>query len=252
MLRTILIAGVSLPLKPLLALAALYAALWLAARLARRRGLDGDHLWNLGFVSAIAALVGGRVAYVLQFWPAYQQDPLAIFSVRPGTLAWTPGLLIGLLAGLLYVRRLHLPLTTVLDALAPGALLGLAILSLADFLAGDAYGTPTTLPWAVELWGARRHPVQLYQLGAQLAALFLVLRRPATWPGQPCVFGENAGLTLFLYALSRLLFDAFRGDSLILAGGFRAEQIGALAVALLALPAALAAPPQAEVSTPSV
>ncbi|MBK9613289.1 prolipoprotein diacylglyceryl transferase family protein [Candidatus Amarobacter glycogenicus] len=161
----------------------------------RRRGLDGDHLWNLGFVSAIAALVGGRVAYVLQFWPAYQQDPLAIFSVRPGTLAWTPGLLIGLLAGLLYVRRLHLPLTTVLDALAPGALLGLAILSLADFLAGDAYGTPTTLPWAVELWGARRHPVQLYQLGAQLAALFLVLRRPATWPGQPCVFGENAGLT---------------------------------------------------------
>ena len=44
MLRTILIAGVSLPLKPLLALAALYAALWLAARLARRRGLDGDHL----------------------------------------------------------------------------------------------------------------------------------------------------------------------------------------------------------------
>ncbi|MFZ1553480.1 MAG: prolipoprotein diacylglyceryl transferase family protein, partial [Anaerolineae bacterium] len=88
MLRTILIAGVSLPLKPLLALAALYAALWLAARLARRRGLDGDHLWNLGFVSAIAALVGGRVAYVLQFWPAYQQDPLAIFSVRPGTLAW--------------------------------------------------------------------------------------------------------------------------------------------------------------------
>ncbi|MBK9613288.1 hypothetical protein [Candidatus Amarobacter glycogenicus] len=49
-----------------------------------------------------------------------------------------------------------------------------------------------------------------------------------------------------------MLFDAFRGDSLILAGGFRAEQIGALAVALLALPAALAAPPQAEVSTPSV
>jgi len=236
-LRTILIAGVSLPVKPLLALAALYAALWLAARLARTRGLDGDHLWNLGFVSAIATLIGGRLAYVVQFWSAYQQDPLAMVSLRPGTLAWTPGLLIGLLAGWLYVRRLRLPLLPVLDALAPGVLLGLAILSLADFFAGDAYGAPATLPWAVDLWGARRHPVQLYQLAAELLALLAVLRRPTSWPGQ------RAWLTLFLYALSRLLCDAFRGDSLLLAGGFRAEQIIALAVALVVLPRVLAAPP---------
>lgn len=235
MLRTILIAGVSLPVKPLLALAALYAALWLAARLARARGLDGDHLWNLGFVSAIATLIGGRLAYVVQFWSAYQHDPLAIVSLRPGTLAWTPGLLIGLLAGWLYVRRLRLPLLTVLDALAPGILLGLAILSLADFLAGDAYGAPATLPWAVDVWGARRHPVQLYQLGAEVLALLAVLRRPATWPGQ------RAWLALFLYALSRLLCDAFRGDSLLLADGFRAEQLIALAVALAASPRVLAA-----------
>jgi phosphatidylglycerol:prolipoprotein diacylglycerol transferase len=241
-LRTILIAGISLPVKPLLALVALYAALWLAARLARGRGLDGDHLWNLGFVSAIAALIGGRLAYVVQFWSAYQRDPLAIVSLRPGTLAWTPGLLIGLLVGWLYVRRVRLPLLTVLDALAPGVLLGLAILSLADFFAGDAYGAPSTLPWAVSLWGAQRHPVQLYQLSAQLLALCAVLRRPATWPGQ------RAWLTLFLYALSRLLCDGFRGDSVLLAGGFRAEQIIALAIALAALPRVLAAPPQTEAS----
>lgn len=240
MVRTILIAGVSLPVKPLLALAALYTALWLAARVARGRGLDGDHLWNLGFVSAIATLVGGRLAYVVQFWSAYQQDPLAIVSLRSGALAWTPGLLIGLLAGWLYVRRLRLPLLPVLDALAPGVLLGLAILSLADFFVGDAYGTPSTLPWAMGLWGARRHPVQLYQMTAQLLALWAVLRRLATWPGQ------RAWLALFLYALSRLLFDAFRGDSALLAGGFRAEQIIALAVALAALPQVLAAPPQTE------
>lgn len=235
MLRTILIAGLSLPIKPLFALAALYAALWLAAQLARPRGLDGDHLWNLGFISASAALVGARLAYVAQFWPAYQTDLLAIVSPRPGALAWTPGLVIGLLAGLVYVRRLRLPLLVVLDALAPAALLGLTIMSLADFLAGDAYGAPTTLPWAITVWGAARHPVQLYQLGAQLIALVIVLRRPAS------VVGQRAWLSLFLYALSRLLCDAFRGDSLLLAGGFRAEQIVALAAALLALPQVLRA-----------
>lgn len=245
MFRTILIAGLSLPVKPLLALAALYAGLWLAARLARSRGVDGDHLWNLGFVSAIAALIGGRLAYVVQFWSAYRQDLLAILSPRPDALAWAPGLLIGLLVGWLYLRRLRLPLAPVLDALAPGALLGLTILSLADFLAGDAYGAPTSLPWAVEMWGAARHPVQLYQMGAQLAALFLLLRRPIARPGQ------RAWLALFLYALSRLLFDAFRGDSLILAGGFRAEQITALAVALLAFrSAATARAPVGQASWP--
>lgn len=227
MLPTIAIAGLSLPTGPLLALLALYAALWLAARLAQPQGLEGDHLWNLGFVAALATLIGARLAYVVQFWPIYRQDLPAIVSLRPGTLAWTPGVLLGLLAGLIYVRRARLPLATALDALAPGALLGLAILSLADFLTGNAYGTPGAVPWAVELWGARRHPVQLYHLGALLIALVVVLRQPLAPSGQ------RAWLALFLYALSRLLCDAWRGDSHILAGGFRAEQIIALAVALM-------------------
>lgn len=219
MLRTLSIAGLSVPAKPVLVLAALYAGLWLAARQARARGSTGDHLWNAGLLAAAATLIAARLWYVVQYWQIYVQEPLQILSPRPGTLAWTPGIVIGLLAGIVYLRRMRVPLAAAADCLAPGVLLGLAILSVGDFLAGDAFGAPTSVPWAIDLWGAHRHPVQLYQAAALLASMGIVLadRSPRD--------GHRAWLALFLYALTRLVFDAFRGDSLILAGGFRAEQM---------------------------
>lgn len=228
MLRTLSIAGLSVPVKPILVLVAFYAGLWLAARQARVRGIDGDHLWNAGFLAAAVALIAARVWYAAQYWQIYVQEPLQVLSLRPGTLAWTPGIVIGLVAGSLYLVRMRVPLAAAVDCLAPGVLLSLAILSAADFLAGDAYGTPTALPWAIDLWGAQRHPVQLYQAVALACSVGIVLAGRSTQPG------HRAWLALFLYALTRLVFDAFRGDSLILAGGFRADQIVALGVALVA------------------
>lgn len=228
MLRTLSIVGLSVPVKPILVLLALYAGLWLAARQARTRGIEGDHLWNAGFLAAAVTLVAGRLWYAAQYWQIYAQEPLQVFSLRPGTLAWTPGIVIGLLAGTVYLVRMRVPLAAAADCLAPGALLGLTILSVADFLAGDAYGTPATVPWAIDLWGARRHPVQLYLAAALAVSTAVVLADRSTQPG------HRAWLALFLYALARLVFDAWRGDSLILAGGFRADQIVALAVALVA------------------
>jgi phosphatidylglycerol:prolipoprotein diacylglycerol transferase len=227
-LRTLSIAGLSVPAKPILVLVALYAGLWLAARQARARGLEGEHLWNAGFVAAGVTLIAARLWYVVQYWQIYVQEPLQILSPRPGTLAWTPGLVIGLLAGIGYLVRMRVPLAVAADCLAPGVLLGLAILSVGDFLAGDAFGAPTAVPWAVDLWGARRHPVQLYQAAALAVSVGIVLadRSPRD--------GHRAWLALLLYALTRLVFDAFRGDSLILAGGFRAEQIVAWVVVAVA------------------
>lgn len=228
MLRSVSILGLSVPVKPILVLVALYAGLWLAARQARGRGLDGDHLWNAGFVAAAVTVVAARLWYVAQYWQIYAQEPLQIFSPRPGTLAWIPGLVFGLAAGTVYLVRKRVPLAVAADCLAPGVLLGLAILSIADFLAGDAFGAPAAVPWAVDLWGARRHPVQLYQAVALAVCVGIVLadRSPRA--------GHRAWLGLFLYALTRLVFDAFRGDSVILAGGFRAEQMVAWVVVMVA------------------
>ena len=71
----------------------------------------------------------------------------------------------------------------ILDVLAPAACVFGMGLALSDLLSGNNFGTPTTLPWAINLWGALRHPVQMYEfiaLGVVLMALVWVDRR--NWP----------------------------------------------------------------------
>jgi len=63
------------------------------------------------------------------------------------------------------------------DLVAPFLPLGQAIGRLGNFLAGDAYGLPTSLPWAVYQAGAFRHPVQLYELILDLLLFAFLLRR---------------------------------------------------------------------------
>ena len=114
-----------------------------------------------------------------------------------------------------------------LDALIPffGMLsIGLATSSLAS---GDAFGMETTLPWGINLWNATRHPTQIYTMIGALLTLNL-LWPPKQWmPSQTgsgflAFIAFTAGYTLFI--------EAFRGDSSLIFGGIRLEQIIALVI----------------------
>jgi phosphatidylglycerol:prolipoprotein diacylglycerol transferase len=95
------------------------------------------------------------------------------------------------------------------DALAIALPVGQAIGRLGCFFGGCCYGTETSLPWAVFAHGARRHPVQLYEMGiclATAAVLWCTRRRPA----RP---GWRFRSYLIVYALTRTVLEEFRGDS---------------------------------------
>ncbi len=101
-------------------------------------------------------------------------------------------------------------------------------LALADLASGDGYGSAVSLPWSIELWGAARHPTQVYQLIAVglIAAIVLKIDR---------VFdGLRFGLSIALYAASRLIIEAFRGDSAVI-NGVRTAQVWSLLGLLVAL-----------------
>jgi len=154
---------------------------------------------------------------------------LSLFSLNPQTLDPVWGLLGGLLTAWEYARRKEMPLRRTLDALAPGMLLFAFFLAVAHLLSGSAYGMPTKLPWGIELWGARRHPTQIYDALLTLAALVWIWR-----------LGDHArgDGTLFLKAVAalaaiRLFVEGFRGDSATIGGGIRVAQVVALAVLLV-------------------
>ncbi len=210
----------------------LLLSFWLAAeaaeRGAKRLGLRGDEVYSLAFIAAGAGLIGARLGYVAEHWSAYQSDLGAILALNLNTLSPLAGVVIGSLAAAIYARRKGLANRLLLDGLTPGFIVLAGGLALADLASGDAYGSPTSLPWAIELWGAARHPTQVYQLLA-VAAIGVILLRT----GRP-FDGARFGLFVALYAASRLFIEAFHGDSDLI-GGVRTAQVWSLMALLIAL-----------------
>jgi prolipoprotein diacylglyceryltransferase len=140
-------------------------------------------------------------------------------------------MLTGLIAAVVYGGRKDLRLLQTLDVLTPGlAVFGLA-LGFSHLSSGDAFGAPSSLPWAIELWGEGRHPTQVYEILVALLSLALVWRI-RKWK----VFSGFLFLSwLGLAALSRLLIEGFRGDSVIVFGSLRSAQVVSLVVLVLVM-----------------
>lgn len=229
MLPAIQIGPAALPTGPLIILIAFMLALEVAHRAAARLGMKGDDVYNLGYVAAGVGLLAARLGYVLQNWVVFSGDLRAVISLTPESLSPGIGLAAGLIAAYAFAQRHGLDNLSILDALAPGLLVLAAGLALAALANGAGYGSPTALPWGIELWGARRHPVQVYHLLAALATAVLLARAGRPFPG------ARFGLFMVLFAGSLLFLEAFHGDSTTLADGLRSVQVAALAALLAAL-----------------
>jgi phosphatidylglycerol---prolipoprotein diacylglyceryl transferase len=219
------------------AFVALIAALWVGTTMVEREckrcGLAArsDDAWTIVMLAAAVAMVTARIVYVGQNLPAYASDWTEIFSLTPSTLSLDYGSIFGLVAAYAYVQHRQIPLARIADAFAPGALVALAIFAFGQFLSGDAYGATTNVPWAIDLYGETRHPVQLYDAIAALVGFVIVWRlaRRQMTDGLIALFA-TAG-----YSATRVFVDAFRGDAAVLAGGYRISQVIALIVLVFAL-----------------
>jgi phosphatidylglycerol---prolipoprotein diacylglyceryl transferase len=210
----------------------LLAAFWLAAEAAERGakqlGLRGDVVYSLAFIAAAAGLIGARLGYVLEHWSAYQSDLGAIVALNFNTLSPLAGIVAAVLAAYGYARRRGVANRGLLDALTLGFVVLAGGLALADLASGDAYGAPSSLPWAIELWGAARHPTQIYQVIAVIVIGVIVLKSDRVFDG------VWFGLFAALYAASRLFGEAFQGASETI-GGLRTAQVWSLIVLLVML-----------------
>lgn len=211
-------------------LAGLMAGLWLAARTAQRRGLSGDHVYNLGFYALLAGIATARLGHAVAYWEVYRADPLQLLSFSPGALVPAAGLLGAVMTAGLYIRRQRLPLLATLDSLAFGTLLLLTIASLGAFVAGRSAGAPASIPWAVTIFGVRRHPVMLYEAAALALLLAGLIWHAAR---RPAPAGRMALLAAFGYAVMRLFLEPFHAESVLVAGGWRLAQLGAWGAMIL-------------------
>jgi phosphatidylglycerol:prolipoprotein diacylglycerol transferase len=198
-------------------------AFWWMMRQGRREGLVADELSSLGFWAIAGALIGAKLLMILRDLPDFVARPFEIFSRSVLTSAgdFYGGFIGALIASAIFFR-LHpgLLFWRAADVCAPAIALGQAIGRIGCLMAGDDYGRPSQVAWAVTFTdpdaaavggapvGVPLHPVQLYESVVCLA-LFAVLVRL----GRRRRFdGEVILAYTILYAIARFILEFFRGD----------------------------------------
>jgi phosphatidylglycerol:prolipoprotein diacylglycerol transferase len=176
-------------------------------------------------------LHGWRLWYGLFNLDLYGRNPDLFLALRVSDFAWPGGLLGGLLAGSVWCHRKGFDALKLADSAALPLPAVQALASIGLLLSGEAFGMPTSLPWGVVLFGAVRHPTQIYLALAALSSLLVLWRLSR----RALPEGALAMVYLGLQGLILLLIEALRADSLLLPGGIRAAQVFGLALLLYAL-----------------
>jgi len=192
---------------------------WLTDRFSQKIGTHDDAIDNAVLIGLVSGILGARLGFMLQNPGVFFDNPLSFFSLTPSMLNASFGLLVGTLSAIIFAQKKHLPLWPTLDTLSPLIVLLFIGVHLANFANGNAFGLPTDLPWAVQLWNTLRHPVQLYAV--ILAALLLIWIVTHTKLFSVTGFLHSGILfNIILVALSvfTLFSRAFVAEKILLAG----------------------------------
>lgn len=207
------------------------AALAVADKEAKRRGLDHEEISNILMLGIIVGIIGARLYYVIFEWDYYSQNLGQILNFRQGGLAIYGGIISGFLAGAWYCKAKGLSIINAADTIMPSLALGQSIGRWGNFINKEAYGYPTDFPIAVNIGGVMHHATFLYEsLGTMTIFLFLsyYARHKQKAPG------EVLGLYMVLYGGLRFLVEGLRMDSLYFMG-FRVSQLVSLVGLVLGL-----------------
>lgn len=233
MLPILHIGPLAIQVPGLVLLLGLWLGLSLTERYAPRYGTESKIIYNLVIISILAGVVGARLFYVARFPDAFLSKPASIISLNPSLLDLWGGVFTATMVALIYGRRMGLSFWPTLNALTPAMAVFSVALALAHLSSGSHYGMPTNLPWGIVLWGAYRHPTQIYELIAAAMILFIL------WPGRETFNSTSPGVYflsfLGLTAGASIFLEAFRSDSPLLPGGIRIVQLIALIILAVSL-----------------
>ena len=161
----------------------------------------------------LGIVLGGRLGYVLFYNPLqYLADPLTVFSVWDGGMAFHGGLVGVTLALVLLCRQYKVPFYSLIDVVAASVPFGLFFGRLANFINSELWGSPSNVPWAMVFptgGPEPRHPSQLYEAALEGVVLFLILlvaTHAFKTLGRPRL---TAGIFILCYGIFRSIVEAF-------------------------------------------
>ncbi len=176
-------------------------------------------IWAVPF-----GIVGGRLYHVLSDWQIYfgadGRGFIAALRIWDGGLGIWGAVALGGLGAWIGARRSGVALPPVADAIAPGIALAQAIGRWGNYFNQELFGSPTTLPWGLEISQANRpsdyvdyatfHPTFLYESLWLVGVAIVVI-----WADRRFNLGHGRAFALYvlLYTLGRVWIEALRIDS---------------------------------------
>ena len=172
-----------------------------------------EKLSDLVFWVAMGVIVGGRLGYVLFYdLSAYIANPLLIFEVWKGGMAFHGGLIGVMLAVWGFGKRNGKSFFQIMDFIAPVVPIGLGAGRIGNFSNAELWGKASDVPWAMifptDPQQLARHPSQLYQFALEGVALFLILwlysRKPRPTMAVSGMFALFYGIFRFIVEFVRV------------------------------------------------
>jgi prolipoprotein diacylglyceryl transferase len=212
------------------------------------RGVPSGEIIDIAIWAIPIALIGGRFYHVVTHpndYFAAGDNLLNVFAIWEGGLAIFGSILFGTLGAYIGCRRAGIRFLTFADAVAPGMLLAQAFGRLGNYFNQELYGSPTTLPWGLQIStkspafpaglpaGTLFQPLFLYEMiwniGGALLLIFVIQRRFDLHRGQA------VGFYFLWYGFARTFLEAMRDDPTELWVGLKINEDVAILVALLGL-----------------
>ena len=195
-------------------------AWWLTKRRFEARGGDPLAAEHILMRVVIFGFLGARLAYVSTHLSRFEGEWWKVLALWEGGLALFGGLTAGALALILSARSRGVHIGTFLDSLAPALPLAQAIGRWGNYFNQELFGTPSELPWAVEIDPGNRpaaypdaetfHPTFLYESLWNVALAGFIV-----WVSKrrPDLQGRLIGIYFVGYGLMRFLLELMRTDT---------------------------------------
>ena len=174
---------------------------------------SSEQVDDMVFYVTLGVIIGGRLGSVLFYnLPYYLDHPVDIFKINQGGMSFHGGLIGALLAMVWFARKTNSGFFNVIDFIAPVVPIGLGCGRIGNFINGELWGAPSTLPWAMifpdpRAGGIARHPSQLYEALLEGLLLFIILW---LYSSKPRPMMAVSGLFLLSYGVFRFSVEFVR------------------------------------------
>ena len=162
----------------------------------------------------LGVIIGGRVGYIFFYnLNYYINNFIDSFKLWEGGMSFHGGLIGIIITTIIFskIKKINFfSLTDIISCVAP---LGIFFGRLANFINGELYGKPSSMPWAIIFPATDnipRHPSQIYEAILEGIILLIIILFFAFRKNLIFKKGYISGIFLILYSTFRMFSEIFR------------------------------------------